>query len=55
MPLGRPTKTNQKGLKLNGTCQLLVCPDEVNTLKESPQASLVTSKEVGLEVNAVKM
>jgi len=48
-------------LKLNGTHQLLVYADDVNllggrlhTIKENTKALVVTSKEVGLEVNADK-
>jgi hypothetical protein len=48
-------------LKLNGTHQLLVYADDINILggsvhiiKESAEALLVTSKEIGLEVNADK-
>jgi hypothetical protein len=46
-------------LKLNGTHQLLVYADDVNILggsihavKEKAEALIVTSKEIGLEVNA---
>jgi hypothetical protein len=51
------------GLKLNGTHQLLVCADDVNTnilggsehaIKENEKASIVASKEIGLEVNVNK-
>jgi hypothetical protein len=55
MPLGRLKKTNQKGLKLNGTRQLLVCSDKIYTSKENTEASLFASKEDGLKVNAVQM
>jgi len=48
-------------LKLNGTHQLLVYADDVNvlggsvyTIKENAEASIVASKEMGLEVNADK-
>jgi len=48
-------------LKLNGTHQLLVYADDVNimgggvrTLQENTEASLVGSKQTGLEVNADK-
>ena len=51
----------QDGLKLNGTHQLLVYDDDVNTLggsihtiKENGEALVVVSKEIGLEVNADK-
>ena len=52
---------NQDGLKLNGTHQLLAYADDVNILgrsahsvKESAEALLVATKEIGLEVNADK-
>ena len=48
-------------MKLNGTHQLLVYTDDVNilrgsvrTIKENAQALIVTSNEIGLEVNADK-
>ena len=50
---------NQKGLKLNGTHQVLVYADDVkilsgnvHTVKKSTEALLVASKEIGLNVNA---
>ena len=49
---------NQDGLKLNGTCQLLVYADSVIILDEKVQniGTLVAdSKEIGLEVNAVSL
>jgi len=52
---------NQDGLKLNGTHQLLVYADEdnilggsVHTIMENSEALVVASKEIGLEVNAIK-
>jgi hypothetical protein len=49
---------NQKGLKLNGTHQLLAYADDVNivgenidNIQKSTKALLVASKVVGLEVN----
>jgi hypothetical protein len=46
-------------LKLNGTRQLLVYADDVNilgggvhTVKENAEASVMASKEIGLEVSA---
>jgi len=51
----------QDGLILNGTLQLLVYADEVNTLggsvhtiEENTDALVVAAKDIGLEVNAVK-
>ena len=53
-------QVNQVGLKLNGTHQLLVYADDVyilggsvHTVKKA-EASVVASKETGLEVNADK-
>jgi hypothetical protein len=53
--------TNQVGLKLNGTCQLLVYADDVNllgdnidTIKKNTKTLIAAGKEVGLEVNAEK-
>jgi len=52
-------QVSQDCLKLNGTHQLLVYADDVNmvggsvhTVKENEEALVVTSKEIGLEVNA---
>ena len=54
---------NQDGLKLNGTHQLLVYVDDVNTrilgasvhtTKKNTEALVVGSEEIGLEVNAEK-
>ena len=57
----RRVQVNQDGLKLNGTHQLLVYADYVNilggsihTVKESTETLVVTSTEIGLEVNAYK-
>jgi len=48
-------------LKLNGTHQLLVYADDINivggsahTVKENADALVVSSKEIGLEVNTDK-
>ena len=48
-------------MKLNGTHQLLVYADNVNTMggsvhtiKKNAEALIVASKEIGLEVNADK-
>ena len=57
----RRVRVNLDGLKLNGTHQLLVYVDDVNTLggsvytaKENAESLIVASKEIGLEVNANK-
>jgi predicted oxidoreductase len=56
----RRVQVLQDGLKLNGTHQLLVYTDDnilggnVHTIKENPEALVVTSKEIGLQVNADK-
>ena len=54
-------QVNQDFLKLNGTHQLLVYADDFNilgrsvhTVKESAEALIVVSKEIGLEVNVDK-
>jgi hypothetical protein len=61
MPLGAFIQAKQGGLKLNGTHQFLVYPDYVNilggrihTTNKNTEASVVPSKETGLEVNAEK-
>jgi len=48
-------------LKLNGTHQLLAYADDVNilggsvdTVKKNPEALVAATKEIGLEVNALK-
>jgi hypothetical protein len=57
----RKVQENRVGQKLNGTCQLLVCVDDVNlledntnTIKKHMETLIDTSKEVGLEVNTEK-
>ena len=57
----RRVQVNQDGLKLNGTHQLLVYADDVNTLggsvetvKKNVEALVAATKEFGLEVNAHK-
>jgi len=57
----RRVQINQDGLKLNGTHQLLVYADDVNTLggsihtlKENAEALVAATRESGLEVNADK-
>jgi hypothetical protein len=54
----RRVQDKQKGLKLNGTHQILACTDDVNILGENvgtiemnKEALLDAGKEVGLEVN----
>jgi hypothetical protein len=56
----RRVQINQVGLKLKGTHQLLVYADDVyilggsvHTVKKA-EASVVSTKEIGLEVNADK-
>jgi len=57
----RRVQVNQDGLKLNGALQLLVYADDINilggsvhTVKEDAEVLIVTSKKIGLEVNADK-
>ena len=57
----RRVQANQKGLKLNGTHQLLAYADDVNilgdstlTIKKNTEALVVGSKKAGLEVNGEK-
>ena len=57
----RRVQVNQDGLKFSGTHQLLVYARDVNifggsihTVKETVEALIVASKEIGLEVNAHK-
>ena len=57
----RRVQVNQDGLKLNGTYQLLAYADDVNilrgsihTLKETAEALVVATREIGLEVCADK-
>ena len=57
----RRVQVNEKGLKLNGTHQLLVYANDVNilggsvhTVKENTAALVVANKEIGLEVSADK-
>jgi hypothetical protein len=57
----RRVKVIQDGLKLNGTDQLLVYADDINTLggsvhtiKEKTKALIVASKKIGLGVNVDK-
>jgi len=55
----RRVQTNQDGLKLNGTHQLVVYTDDVHilggsvhTIKKNTEALVVASKIICLEVNA---
>ena len=57
----RRVQVNQHGLKLNGTRQLLVYADDVNTvggivhiIKNTEDLVVVSTKETGLEVNGDK-
>ena len=56
----RKIQENQEGLKLNGTCQLLVLTGDnllggnIHTLKKNTEALLLSSKEVSPEVNTYK-
>ena len=57
----RRVQVNQNGLKLNGTRHFLVYAEDNNilggslpTTKENAEALVVASKEIGLEVTAVK-
>jgi hypothetical protein len=57
----RRVQVNQDSLKLNGTRHLLVYIDDINilggdlpTLKENTEVLVFASKEIGLEVTAVK-
>jgi sorting nexin-29 len=57
----RRVQANQEGLKLNATHQLLVYADDVNILgrsihsiKKNAEDLMISSKEIGLEVNAEK-
>jgi hypothetical protein len=53
-------QAKQKGLKLNGSNQLLVYADDVNTLGgrihsiKNAEDLVIAGKEIGLEVNAEK-
>ena len=58
----RRVQVNQDGFKLNGTHQLLAYANDVNilggsvhTVKENIEALVVATKEIGLEVNAIKL
>jgi hypothetical protein len=56
----RRIQANRQGLKLNGTHQLLVYADgnllggSIHAINKNTDASVVASKETGLEVNAEK-
>jgi hypothetical protein len=57
----RKVQENEVGLELSGTHQLFVCGDDVNllsdsenTIKENSRTLLEVSRDVGLEIHAVK-
>ena len=57
----RRVQVNQDGLKVSGTHQILAYADDVNilggsihTLKESAEALVAATREIGLEVSADK-
>jgi hypothetical protein len=57
----RKVRVYQKGLKLSGRHERLVCTDDANilgggvrTIKKNTEASVVATKEIGLELNADK-
>jgi len=57
----RRVQVNQDGLQLNGTHQILAYADDdnilggsIHTLKENAEASVVATREIGLEVSAEK-
>jgi len=57
----RRVQVNQDGFKFNGTFQVMVYADNVNTLtgsghtvKENAEALIVASMDTGLEVNGAK-
>jgi hypothetical protein len=56
----RRVQANKEGLKLNGTHQLVYVDDvnmlggSIHAIKKNTEAFVVTSKEIGLEVNAEK-
>jgi hypothetical protein len=57
----RKVRANQEGLKLNDMHKFLVYAEDVNilggsisTIKKNTEALVVSSKEIGLEVNAEK-
>ena len=57
----RRAQVKQDGLKLNVTHQLLAYSDDVNmvegsvhTIKENPEALVMATQEIGLEVNVDK-
>jgi hypothetical protein len=56
----RRVQANQESLKLNGTHQPLVYADvnmlggSIHAMKKNTEVLVVTSKDIGLEVNAEK-
>ena len=58
----KTVQVNQDGLKLNGTHRLLAYAVDVNilegsvhTVKKNAEALVAATKEIGLEVNAIKL